>query len=155
MLKMTGNTIDLKCTEQMFPEFPELLFGRQIEGGATLARVYFDASKFAESKGLPFTSVEIFLKAYEAPISAIIDTLKLPEADMCRMNTEGHVLIESSLLYLFISFVEPRFLLYIFDRMDELFATGFTVSDTYLLSRARVRLPMEVLTAIKDDASQQ
>lgn len=51
--------------------------------------------------------------------------------------------------------VEPRFLLYMFDRMDELFTTGVSVSDTYLAQNTLRRIPLEVLKQAKDAASNQ
>ena len=65
---------------------------------------------------------------------------------VCVLNHEGHILIEGSLVYLFLSYTNPEFLAWVFDRMDELFATGFSVSDSYLLATARRRLPDDVLT---------
>lgn len=145
MLSYAGKAIDLKCTELLFPEFPELLFGRQIDG-----HVYFDATTYIKSKRLSL-SVDAFLKKYEGPINDIISTVQLDETECCHLNTEGHILIESSLVYLFISFVNPPFLLYIFDRIDELFSNGFAVSDAYLLRKARQRIPKEVLSRDEDD----
>ena len=106
--------------------------------------------RYIKSKRLSL-SVDAFLKKYEGPISDIISTLQLNEDGVCYLNTEGHILIESSLVYLFISFVNPPFLLYIFDRMDELFSNGFAVSDAYLLRKARQRIPTEVLCRDEDD----
>lgn len=145
MLSYAGKAIDLKCTEPLFPEFPEMLFGRQIDG-----QIFFDATAYIKSKRLSL-SVDAFLKKYEGPISDIISTLQLNEDGVCYLNTEGHILIESSLVYLFISFVNPPFLLYIFDRMDELFSNGFAVSDAYLLRKARQHIPTEVLCRDEDD----
>lgn len=148
MLSYAGKAIDLKCTEPLFPEFPEMLFGRQIDG-----QIFFDATAYIKSKRLSL-SVDAFLKKYEGPISDIISTLQLNEDGVCYLNTEGHILIESSLVYLFISFVNPPFLLYIFDRMDELFSNGFAVSDAYLLRKARQRIPTEVLCRDEDETQQ-
>lgn len=151
MLRYAGNIIDLNCSERLFPEFPELLFGRQPDGEA----IYFDASNFAKSKKLSASTVDNFLKSYSVPIDAVVRTAQLNEATVCRMNREAHVLLDSSLLYLFISFVEPRFLIYMFDRMDELFSTGFCVSDSYLVNKTLSRIPMEVLKQSEDDAGEQ
>lgn len=151
MLSYTGKAINIKCTEQLFPEFPELLFGRQPEGSV----MYFDASAYTKSKGLSSSAVDKFLSSYEAPIDAIVKTLQIPDNEACRINTEGHVLLESSVLYLFLSFIDPRFLLYIIDRMDELFATGVAVSDAYLVRKTRARIPLEVLQQLENDTREQ
>lgn len=150
MLSYAGKAIDLKCTEQLFPEFPDMLFGKQSDG----VSLYFDTTKYLKSKRLS-CSVDEFLKSYEAPINAVISTLNLPEDEVCFLNTEGHILIESSLIYLFISFTDPTFLLYIFNRIDELLNNGFAVSDTYLLRKARERIPKEVLIREEDGGDEQ
>lgn len=151
MLSYAGKAINLKCTEQLIPEFSELLFGRQSEGST----VYFDASIFTKEKGLSSSTVDQFLKAYEAPIDAIIGHLQLNEAEVCLINNEGHILIDSVFLYLFLSCVDTDFMLYMFDRMDDLFATGVAVSDTYLLKMTKARIPNEILQRILNGASKQ
>jgi len=151
MLSYAGKVTDTKCTEHLIPEFPDLLFGKQSDGKS----MFFDVSAYLESKGLSSSLADDFLKSYEKPIADLILQLQLPEAKVCSLNTEGHVLIDGSLVYLFISFVEPRFLLYMFDRMDELFTTGVSVSDTYLAQNTLRRIPLEVLKQAKDAASNQ
>ena len=137
--KISGAPINLTCTEPGFPEFPTLLFGT-IEGVAT----YIDTTQYLKNfQGLNVLS---FLKAYEAPIQALVTANNIDPDKVCVYNHEGHILIEGSLVYLFLSYTNPDFLAYIFDRMDEMFTTGFCVSDTYLLAAARRRLPAEVLT---------
>lgn len=151
MLSYAGKVTDIKCTERLIPEFPDLLFGKQSDGNS----MYLDISAYAKSKGLSSSVADDFLKAYEKPIEDLVLQLQLPEAKVCSMNTEGHVLIDGSLVYLFISFVEPRFLLYMCDRMDELFTVGITVSDTYLAKNTLRRIPLEVLNQAKDAGSNQ
>lgn len=145
MRRVWGQTINLTCTEHLFPEFADLLFGTHTDGS-----VYFDASAFADSKGLGPSAVDAFFNAYSTPINAIISLSELRPADICTRNPEGHLLIESSLTYLFISFVEPRFLLYMMDRMNELFSQGITVSDTYLVTKMKSRIPKEVIMKLMD-----
>lgn len=137
--KISGTPINLTCTELGFPEFPNLLFGT-IEGDAT----YIDVTKhLKDHQGL---NVQSFLNAYEAPIQALVRANNIDPEKVCVLNHEGHILIEGSLVYLFLSYTNPEFLAWVFDRMDELFATGFCVSDSYLLATARRRLPDDVLT---------
>lgn len=136
-IKISGKPITLNCTEPNFPEFPDLLFGTT-ESGVT----YIDTTLYLQNTGL---SLNNFLLLYKGPIEATVKSRELDETQVCVLNHEGHILIESSLAYLIISFVNPDFLAYMFDRMDEMFSIGFTVSDTYLLHSARRRLPMEVL----------
>lgn len=151
MLTYAGKAKDIKCTEQLIPEFPELLFGRQNEWSAT----YFDASVFTSQKNLSSSTPVKFLEAYEVPIRALLGELQLDSADALFMNTEGHFIIDSLLLYLFLSFTDPRFMLYMFDRMDDLFQTGVAVSDTTVIRLAKSRIPADILRQLSDDAGKQ
>ena len=141
-VKVSGSPINIQCTEHDFPEFPELLFGKTDKGVT-----YIDASSYLQNTGL---SINTFLTDYKGAIEAIIKSHGLDEDKVCVLNAEGHILIDSSLVYLFISFVNPDFLAYMFDRIDEMFSVGFTVSDTYLLQQARRRLPEEILISSRD-----
>lgn len=146
-VRISGKPINLNCNEHTFPEFPNLLFG-DTDGGQT----YVDATVYIQGTGL---SINSFFATYKGPIDAIVKALKRDENQVCVLNTEGHILIDSSFAYLLVSFVNPDFWLYMFDRMDELFIRGFTVSDTYLLHSARRRLPEELLNTKDYERSQE
>lgn len=136
--------IQLKCKEQSFPEFANLLFGKNEDG-----RSFFDATYYL-SKMTESAPIQSFFNQYRYQIKALCDAYKIDDAQVCLVNEEGHYLIDGTFVFLFIAFVEPDFLAYMCDRVFELFAHGVAVSDTYLLSAARTRLSSEVLTAISD-----
>ncbi len=145
MLGQSGKgEIKLKCEEQSFPEFPNLLFG-QSEAG----RSYFDATHYLPKMTDPMP-IQPFFTQYRYQIKALCDTYEIDPNQVCLINEEGHYLIDGTFVFLFIAFVEPDFLAYMCDRTFELFAHGVAVSDTYLLSAARSRLSSKVLTAISD-----
>lgn len=127
---------NIQCTEQAFPEFPNLLFGTSIDKSIQ----YFDASDYLNKKGFTNYSVDGFLKNYYHPISALVNAYNLDKNRVCILNTEGHTLLDSNLVYLFISYINPDFLAHLNDRIHELFAKGFCVSDTYLYVNANSRL---------------
>lgn len=141
--KITGKPIQLTCTELAFPEFPALLFGNKTDNGNS----FFDATLYIQNKNLAITVLDFFRK-YEEPIQALINSYGIEEDQVCVLNQEGHYLIDGNLTYLFISFVEPDFLAYICDRIQDLFTTGFCVSDTYLVQTAKNRLTKNVLEAM-------
>lgn len=128
--------IDLSCTEQAFPEIPELLFGTSVDSGIQ----YFDATDYFNKKGLQLVSVEDFSRNYFHPISALIKAYELDKDQVRVYNSDGHVLYDSHLLYLFVSYTNPDFLAHINDRIHELFKKGFCVSDTYLFHAAKSRI---------------
>ena len=136
--------IKLKCKEPSFPEFTNLLFGQNEDG-----RSFFDAT-YCLSKTTEPQPINAFFSQYRYQIKALCDTYEIDNNQVCLINEEGHYIIDGTFVFLFIAFIHPDFLAYMCDRTFELFAHGVAVSDTYLLSAARRRLPGEVLTAISD-----
>lgn len=147
--QQSKGSIKLQCTEQAFSEFPNLLIGTQAERGIT----YFDASLYLH-KNKCEKSVNDFFTQYRTQILSLCDSYEIKYEDVCQINETGHYLIDGNFIYLFISFVEPNFLAYMCDRMNDLFTNGVAVSDTYLLQMARTRLSKEVLSAMTDDGSE-
>lgn len=137
----TGRRIEnITCTEQAFPEFPHLLIGEATDKSIN----YFDATAYLQKSGLTLYSAEDFFSNYAHPISALVTAYELDKNRVCVQNLEGHLLIDSSLIYLFISYTNPDFLAHINDRIDELLTRGFCVSDAYLYQNAKERLTPEV-----------
>ena len=148
--QISGKPLQLTCSEPAFPEFPDLLFGTSIENDIS----YFDATLYIQTKGLSITAIDFF-KQYETPIKALMEAYKIKETHICRLNHEGHYLIDGNLTYLFISFIDPDFLAYICDRIHELFKVGFCISDTYLVQESKSRLTKDVLeTILRDGATE-
>lgn len=148
MLGKQENGIDLTCTEQSIPEFPNLLFGTEIESG----RPFFDATIYLQ-KQAPEKNIQHFFAFYRKPIESLCEAYNIPYKSFCKINQKGHYLIDGNFTYLFIAFVDPDFLGYMCDRIHELFEKGVTVSDTYLLTAAHERLSKETLKAISNEQS--
>lgn len=147
---ITGKPLQLTCSEQAFPEFPDLLFGSAIDNSVS----FFDATAYLQSKGLSLQVTDFFQK-YEVLIKSLMCSYGMDENQICRLNHEGHYLIDGNLAYLFISFVEPDFLAYMCDRIHELFSYGFCISDTYLVHTAKSRLTKNVLETIIENEQNQ
>lgn len=145
MLGQQENGIKLNCTEQSIPEFPNLLFGTEAESG----RPFFDATLYIHKQGLSINVRDFFVQ-YRKPIESLCEAYDISYKNVCKVNQSGHCLIDGNFVYLFIAFVEPNFLGYMCDRIQELFAYGVAVSDTYLLQAAKERLSNEVLEAINN-----
>lgn len=140
-----GKQTRISPTEHAFPEFPDLLFGTTTEGISV-----FDATDYLQ-KHKPSATVMDFFQQYEAPIDALINAYDIKEENICMLSKEGGILIDGSLVYLFIAFVNPDFLAYICDRMHELFNNGFCVSDSYLYEISPKRLGKEIIEAMSND----
>ena len=132
--KPSGKPLNIQCKEQAFPEFPELLFGTTTDNGSV-----FDATSYLQSNQL---TVDDFL---------LIKSYELDENKCMFINNDGHILIDGSLVYLFLSFVEPDFLAYMCDRCHDLFTNGVAVSDSYILEHAFMRLDEKSINKIKDN----
>lgn len=151
MLGQSKGSIKLQCTEQAFSEFPNLLIGTQAESGIS----YFDATLYLQKEEI-HKSINDFFFQYRTPIISLCEAYDIAIDEACKINEAGHYLIDGNLIYLFISFVEPNFLAYMCDRIHDLFVHGVTVSDTYLLQSAKIRLSKEVLeTVMENEPSNQ
>lgn len=142
---------NIKCNVSAFPEFPNLLFGESIDKSVQ----YFNASDYIKQLGFDGYSPESFLSAYFHPISALASALRLREDRLCIRNAEGQILLDSNLVYLFISYVNPDFLAHLNNRIDELFKQGFCVSDTYLYRNFNSRIAPESTNKRDDGAVNQ
>lgn len=142
-LKPSGKPTNIKCNELAFLEFPDLLFGTTTDNGSV-----FDATSYLQNKPL---TVDDFLQTCGFQIQTLIKSYELDENKCLFINTDGHILIDGSLVYLFLSFVEPDFLAYMCDRCHDLFNDGVAVSDSYLLEHAFIRLDKESINMIKDN----
>ena len=117
---------NIKCTEQILSEFPQLLFGDIIDKG-----VYFDATQFLKNTNST-KSGDGFLTTYDYMIAQIQSEYEVPNEGVCCVNSDDHMLIHSSLIILFLSFTVEGFLSHACERVFELFTNGFTVSDSML-----------------------
>lgn len=134
-----GKSIAGKCDKVFIPEFPELLFMETEEV------TYFDATAFCAARGCTET-VSDFLVMCECFIDKLVNSYSLAENCVACFDARGNILIEGHFTYLFISFVEPNFLAYLLDRVNEMFSNGFAVSDSYIATLANSRLTKEMLT---------
>lgn len=139
-----GKILNIKCEEILIPVFPELHFGEHSDGSR-----WFDATFYLKTK-VPnsILSVEDFFQQFHYPIQSIANIEQHAVEALTCINHEGHQLINGCLCYLFLSYVDPQFCVYCNDVMDELFITGFVISDTHLIALVKNRLSPELLKQI-------
>lgn len=140
----TGRIANIKCAEILIPVFPNLLFGEHSDGSR-----FFDATFYLEKQDPSHKfSVEDFFKQFAYPIQSIANIEEKVMENLTCINAEGHQLIDGCLCYLFLSYVDSQFCIYCNDVLDELFTTGFVISDTHLITLVRNRLSPELLKQI-------
>ena len=85
MLGQAGKgEIKLKCQEQSFPEFPNLLFGQSEDG-----RSYFDATYYLSKMTDPMP-IQPFFSQNRYQIKALCDTYDISNDSVCLINEDGH-----------------------------------------------------------------
>lgn len=139
-VKGTGKILNIKCTEIAIPEFPELLFGTHFDGSKIFDATHYLHIKDPDGK----LSVEDFFKQFSFQVNAIAKSYDIPADKLAYINTEGHQLIDGSLCYPFLSYVDTQFCAYINEMMDELFINGVVVSDSHLIALVKKRLSPEL-----------
>ena len=65
-------------------------------------------------------------------IRQLMDVYEISKEDAIRIEENGDMQIEGELINLFLSYVQPSFLLWADSRITELLTTGCTVSDKLL-----------------------
>lgn len=128
-----------------YQEFPELIFGESEEGYQ-----YFNASQYIIKKGdIKRHTVKEFRFAFSIWSDAICKTYDInPDYLIIKDTDTGHVFIEESMALLFIAYIDAYFGVYILERMNELFLSGFTLSDTALLYLTKERFNEDVLKPV-------
>lgn len=76
---------------------------------------------------------------------SLVSAYGIEKDRMAIRNLEGHLLIDTGLIFLFLAYTNPDFLAHMNDRIEELFYRGFCVSDSYLYCKAKDRITPEAL----------
>jgi hypothetical protein len=125
------------CIESRYREFPEILFGKSCEGDM----VYFDATHYLAQKGeISEDVIEIFGQKSEMFIAALCGVYEISKEEMVvRDENTGHLLIEESLVLLFVAYIDPGFAVYMLERISEMLLTGLVLSDSAIAIIVRER----------------
>lgn len=129
--------IKIECNQIRYAEFPELKFGISEDGDA-----YCDISHYLDEKELSSThdifkfQQKFFYFLTKAQLAYQLD----PETIISENSEDGHYLLISELALLFIMYTDPNFMFYALDRIDEMFTSGITMSDTALIQLSANRV---------------
>lgn len=112
-----------------YSEFPDLKFGvagNDIE--------YFDADDFILSRDLTSThNITKFQQTFFYFLTKAQIAYNLNPEDVFVINKKDkHHLVSIELALLFIMYVDPNFMFFVLDRIDEMFISGIAISDTVL-----------------------
>ena len=138
--KNSGNILNIECNQVLIPEFNSLLWGKPIDG-----RIYFDATNYLDSKENSDVTLQGFFKDYNSQINSLGRHYNLTEKQWMAFNKDGHCLIDSRLCFLFLSYVETEFLVYVNQIVRDTFLNGFALSDAKLIDTVLSRFTKEYL----------
>lgn len=129
-----------------YGEFPDLLF--TVSNDET---EYCDVTDFMEKRKCADThSVEGFMKVCKPWINAFCNVYSLDMSNLTVTAPNNHILIDSSLALLFVSYIDTEFCVYVYEKMADLLVSGIILSDTTLMLMVKDRLPKEVLLNLID-----
>lgn len=129
-----------------YGEFPDLLFTVSNDGNE-----YCDVTSFMEERKCTDShSIDNFMKVCKPWINAFCKVYSLDVDKLTLVAPNNHILIDSSLALLFVSYVDTEFSVYVYEKMADLLVSGIILSDTTLILMAKDRLPREVLLNLID-----
>lgn len=122
--------LNIVCDQIRYAEFPDLKFG--LDGGGN---AYCDVDQYLQDNKLELTHDIIkFQQKFFYFLTKAQSAYNLKIEDIIAINPENeHHLLLSELALLFVMYTDPNFMFYVLDRIDEMFTSGITMSDTTLI----------------------
>ena len=140
-----------QCREQLiakevfFEAIPTLLFTNP-----SSTMWYFDATHYLEEQD-DKKEVTVFFQKLKPIVQQICEAYKIDNADLAFQNNQGHILIRGELKYLFLMWFNKEFLLYAMYVLEELFTTGYVLSDETIIRIIKEKIPKSVLEQLLKD----
>ena len=131
-----------------YREFPELMFGKSVNG-----IVYFDATLYVTQKGDSQKHSPVdFIRRFAHWFDSVKTAYEIPDNEVVITDeATGHVLIDESLALLFVAYIDPPFGVYMLERVSEILLDGVTLSDTRIMQMIRDRLTKETLSNLIEE----
>lgn len=133
------------CNQVFYGEFPEVLFGKSEDGS-----YYFDVTLLLErNENVSKTAIGSFCEDMKKTIGSLSRHYSIPPDEMIVLDSDSnHILAEESLVFLFLAYVDPDFLIYMLEGFSGLLRSGFAVSDSMLLAFVKNKFTKEELNTI-------
>lgn len=118
-------------------------------------RAVFDATAYMEEAGIEPIDIKSFMRLNKYYIEKIAQGHNLKTSELFYQNTDGHYLVDFTLAFLFLAFVNPDMLRYFNSLLGYLFTDGVAYSNGFLFEQASRRLPTEVLQDIIEERKEE
>lgn len=136
-------TKELEVKDTLLPEIQGLYFGTIGDNKAV-----FDYTAYFEENKLQYMDYKMFMRMNKHFIETLIKPLKKQTSELFFQNTNGHILVDSELVFVFLAFANPDMLIYFNNIIMEAISYGVAYSSGFIYSMAEQRLPSEVLNEI-------
>ena len=139
--KINKLTKEVACSEMSLQDIPQLRFGI-IE-----TSIVFDATFYCDLNKAKF-DVKMFSRSQKLQIQTLAQAQQVSIGQLFFENTNGHVLINRELVFLFLAYVNPDMLIYFNQLVSDAITEGIALSDGYIASVINAKVPNEVLKNI-------
>nr|DAE12681.1 MAG TPA: hypothetical protein [Siphoviridae sp. ctOCb13] len=140
--KVTILKKEIPTEETLLPEISDLHFGILAENKAV-----FDYTAYIEANKLQI-DYKVFMRMNKHFIEILAKASGKKTFELFFQNTNGHILVEAELAFIFLAFVNPDMFLYFNGLLTDAISDGVAYSHSYIYSLAAQRLPSEVLNDI-------
>lgn len=134
---------ELEVKENLLVEIDGLNFGIMGED-----KVVFDYTAYFEENNLTPIDYKTFLRYNKHYIETIASYNELKTSEMVYQNTDGHILITSELVFLFLAFANKELLIYFNALLSEVIQHGIAHSNGFIFTMASQRLSTNLLQDI-------
>ena len=147
--KLNNLPKEVLCNHSDLNDFPELMFGETRSG-----QVVFDATAYCQAVNIEELGYQTFSRVNKRYIEALLKNSQLAPNQLFYLNTNGHELMDISLMYLFLAFVNPDIFVYFNTIIGDAIERGIAFSDGFAVSLAMERLSAELLKEVVNLKSQ-
>ena len=134
---------EIKAEENLLPEIFGLHFGFLGE-----KQTLFDYTAYMEENEIPPMDYKVFMRSAKYFIEVLAKHYQKKTSELFFQNGNGHILVASELVFIFLMYVNPEMLLYFNSLLSDVIADGVAYSNGFVYSMASNRLPSEVLNEI-------
>lgn len=138
--KTTPLNKELEMTENLLPEISGLHFGAINED-----LILFDYTAFFEENEMQPIDYKLFMRNEKRRIEWLAQQAEKKTSEFFYQNTNGHILVSSELVYLFLSFASDDLFLYFNSLLHNALTLGVAYSTGFVYHQAADRLPTEAL----------
>ena len=134
--------------DAIFPEIEGLLFGTFGQD-----KIVFDYTAYIEFNKLSAVDYKAFMRNAKRSIETLVKHYRLSTSELFYQNTNGHILIEAKLVFVFLAYINPDMLIYFNEIVADTISEGVACSHSYLYSLASEKLPTQELQRIIHERS--